>query len=405
MDLRELLRRARGAKEENRQKIIRAVMCRAGNQSDLVLRSGMSAATVSEAVRELSKAGIVHAERQGRDTFVRLAPTEGVAVGVELGYQKTVIVSRLAHQERHESMLRVLPVGAAQKEEGWLRDVANAVQELVAEFGDRNGLATIGVAVPRMVSPKTQRFAPPELPPWEKSRPPHKALEEQLAELRSTAAGSRSQPKPVPTPRIDNDANLGALAESVYVHSSRETLLYVKASTGVGAGICVSGRLFRGASGVAGEIGHLMVDPDGRFCLCGGRGCLETLIGADRLLDRAQTVIGSRRIGYRTLADLIDKAHADNALALRILKEAGTQLGFAIGNVCNIVNPNVVVIGGSLSAAGAHLLAPCREAIEATAMRAAYHPETGFTLELSTVEHSSAQGALLLGLQGTTFTN
>lgn len=403
MDLRELLRKPRGAKQENRQKIIRAVMCRAGNQSDLVLRSGMSAATVSDAVRELSRSGIVHAERHGRDTFVRLAPAEGVAVGVEIGYQRTVIVGRLAHQERHECALRVLPVGAAHKEEAWLRDVADAVQKLVAEFGDRDGLATIGVAVPRMISPKTQKFAPPELPPWEKARPPHEALAEQLADLQSTTTANRFPAKPLPEPLIDNDANLGALAESVYVHSSRETLLYVKASTGVGAGICVSGRLFRGASGVAGEIGHLMVDPNGRFCLCGGRGCLETLIGADWLLDRARTVLGSRTIGFRTLTELIDKAHADNALALRVLKEAGTQLGYAIGNVCNIINPNVVVIGGSLATAGKHLLDPCREAIEATAMTAAYHTDAGFALETSTVEHSSAQGALLLGLQGTTY--
>lgn len=401
MLLRELLRETRGAKQENRQKIVRAVLSRAGNQTDLVLRSGMSSATVSEAVRELERNGVVRTERQGRDTFVRFAPVDGVAVGVELGYQRTVIVGRLAHHERHESVIRLLQVGASTGEPHWVRAVAEAVQELVTEFGAPHTLATLGLAVPRMISPRTGRFAPPTLPPWDKSSRPDVSLAEELADLRAVA-GDGAQP-PLPKPVLDNDANLGALAESVYAHSGREILLYVKASTGVGAGICVGGRLFRGASGVAGELGHVMVDPNGRFCLCGGRGCLETLIGADRLIDRARAVLGNRVNVYRNLDDMIGKAQAGDALARRMLKEAGTQLGYAIGNVCNVINPNVVVVGGSLATAGKLLLGPCQDAIESTAMTAAYHADAKFVLEASTVEHASAQGALLLGLEGTTY--
>ncbi|WP_083981483.1 ROK family transcriptional regulator [Actinomadura chibensis] len=400
MLLRELLRGTKGAKQENRQKIVRAVLSRAGNQSDLVRRSGMSSATVSEAVRELERNGIVQTERQGRDTFVRLAPVDGVAVGVELGYQKTVIVGRLAHHERHESVSRTLQVGASSGEPHWVRAVAVAVQELVSEFGEPHALATLGLAVPRMISPRTGRFAPPTLPPWEEGSAPDVSLAEELADLRAAAGGRDRQP--LPRPLIDNDANLGALAESVYAHSGREILLYVKASTGVGAGLCVGGRLFRGASGVAGEIGHVMVDPNGRFCLCGGRGCLETLIGADRLVDRARLVLGERITAYRSLTDMIEKARVGDALARRMLREAGTQLGYAIGNVCNIINPNVVVVGGSLAQAGSLVLGPCRDAIETTAMAAAFDADR-FVVEASTVEHASAQGALLLGLEGTTY--
>ncbi|TYK51205.1 ROK family transcriptional regulator [Actinomadura decatromicini] len=399
--LRELLSVTRGAKQENRQKIVRAVLSRAGNQTDLVRRSGMSSATVSEAVRELERNGIVRTEKQGRDTLVRLAPVEGVAVGVELGYQKTVIVGRLAHQERHECVSRTLQVGASSGETHWVRAVAVAVQELVSEFGEPHDLATLGLAVPRMISPRTGRFAPPTLPPWEKGSVPDVALAEELADLRAATGGGERAP--LPRPLLDNDANLGALAESIYAHSGREILLYVKASTGVGAGLCVGGRLFRGANGVAGEIGHVMVDPNGRFCLCGGRGCLETLIGADRLVDRARLVLGDKITAYRGLTDMIEKARTGDALAGRMLREAGTQLGYAIGNACNIINPNVVVVGGSLAQAGSLVLGPCRDAIEATAMTAAYEADTGFVVEASTVEHASAQGALLLGLEGTTY--
>jgi predicted NBD/HSP70 family sugar kinase len=146
-----------------------------------------------------------------------------------------------------------------------------------------------------------------------------------------------------------------------------------------------------------------MVDPNGRFCLCGGRGCLETLIGADRLVDRARLVLGDKITAYRGLTDMIEKARTGDALAGRMLREAGTQLGYAIGNVCNIINPNVVVVGGSLAQAGPLVLGPCRDAIEATAMTAAYAADTGFVVEASTVENASAQGALLLGLEGTTY--
>ena len=95
---------------------------------------------------------------------------------------------------------------------------------------------------------------------------------------------------------LDNDANAAAYAESIYGFDDAETLIGIKASTGIGAGIIIAGKIHRGARGTSGEIGHMVVDRDGQFCSCGGRGCLETLIGADALVEQARTVLGHRKL-------------------------------------------------------------------------------------------------------------
>lgn len=399
MDLRELLRKQDGAKRENRQKILRAVMSRAGNQTELVRRSGLSSATVSEAVRELQDSGLVQIEQSGRDKLVSLVPVTGAAIGVELGYQETVIVGRLAHQDRSQRVTLPVPYGSAAGEQNWLAETVRGIQHVVGLIGeDAHGIATIGLGVPRMVTPKRGDFAPPRLPPWENAGNPAEVLATHLAAKGAPPAASQW---PAPLVLMDNDANLGALAESTHAHPDKETLLYVKASTGVGGGICVGGKLFRGANGVAGEIGHVMIDRDGRFCQCGGRGCLETLIGSDVLVRNARTILGGRTSAYQKLDQVIERAQNKSAVCIRVLREAGALLGQTIGNVCNILDPDIVVFGGNLAKAGKLVFEPCREAINTTALAAVY--ESGFELVPSTIEHASAEGALLLGIEGTVY--
>lgn len=152
--------------------------------------------------------------------------------------------------------------------------------------------------------------------------------------------------------RADNDASLGALAENVYLHPETETLLYVKWSSGVGSGIVISGNIFRGASGAAGELGHMRVRNQGAYCLYGGRGCVETLVGADTLLANATAVLGNQKQNPpANLEQLIDKADAGDPLCVRVIQDAARELGRAIGMVCNVLNPNVVVLGGTLAQA------------------------------------------------------
>jgi predicted NBD/HSP70 family sugar kinase len=394
-DLRELLRVPEGAKAENRLKILRAIMATSSNQTDLVRRSGLSSATVSGVVNELEKDGIVRSMRRPPNVIVTMEPTTGVAVGVELGFQHTAIVARQVHQPAAEARSKTLAFGGNSGIRLWLEAVVNEICNLTFEVGSGpEELATIGLGVPRVVDPRTQQLTPPLLPPWEGIADPAGHITRRLHDI------SRGQGYDLPQGlrvTIDNDANLGALAESTYAYARKETLVYVKASTGVGAGIVIGGRVFRGRRGVAGEIGHIAVEREGRFCPCGGRGCLETLIGSNRLLEQVAIL----EPPPKTLDELAERARQGNAMCRRVLQDAATRLGRAIGDLCNLLNPDVVVLGGAMGRAASIVLEPCRAGIRESAVAAAYEDE--FELVASSMEQTTAHGAWLLGIQGTLY--
>ena len=389
--LSELLRQPQRAKEENRLRLLSVIMAKSGNQTYLSRRSGLSQAAVSEAVKELQDAGVVRRREEGRGV-VEMAPTTGAAVGIELGYQHTAVVARRVDQSYDQASTKVYQVGAARGPGIWLDEVAEGVRAMVAEAtGDSNDIATVGMGIPRMVIPRTGELTLPHLPPWDSAQNPATLLRERLR--RGNWA---------PDVKLDNDATLAALAESTYSFPEVETLVSVKVSTGVGAGIVIGGKLYRGDQGVAGEVGHTVVDPEGRFCSCGGRGCLETLIGADALLEQARTVLGSRSKSPPSLQMLVSLANQNDLVCQRVLRDAAERLGFALGNLCNILNPQVIIIGGAFGRVGAAemIIEPCRNALRQSAMKAAVQ---GLQVVTSQVDHAAAHGALVLGLQGTTF--
>lgn len=390
--LRELLSEPSGTKEESRLNLLRAIMAQPGNQAYLSRRSGMSAAAVSDAVKDLAGSDAVVAQKGRYGTIVSMAPTSGAAVGIELGYQHTAIVARRVDQLYNEAVVRVCPVGAALGAAGWLSHVVENIGAVVTELGERD-IVTLGLGIPRMVDPRYGTLTPPLLPPWENGEHPGKLLQDRL----------RRQ-HPDLEVRLDNDASLAALAESTYKFPEADTLVNVKVSTGVGIGIVIGGRVIRGRRGIAGELGHTVVQPGGKFCSCGGRGCLETLIGADALVDQAKIVLGHiEQTRPKTLAELVAEANQGNAVCRRVLEDAAGLLGQALGNLCNVLNPQVVVIGGAFGRPEAsHLvLGPCQNGLEQFAMRAAY--EADFQIVASQLEHAAAHGALVLGLTGTVY--
>jgi predicted NBD/HSP70 family sugar kinase len=168
---------------------------------------------------------------------------------------------------------------------------------------------------------------------------------------------------------IDNDANLGALAEQWWgAGRALDDFTYIKVATGVGAGYVIRGQIYPGATRVAGEIGHIAMDPAGKPCVCGNRGCLATLVGTPALVERAAELFAeypdSVLAGTEpTLGAIIDAALAEDPLALRVVEEAANRLGVAVAGVLNLMNPAAVVIGGGIARLGERLLAPLREAM------------------------------------------
>jgi predicted NBD/HSP70 family sugar kinase len=155
--------------------------------------------------------------------------------------------------------------------------------------------------------------------------------------------------------RVENDANLGALAELVFgAGRGLQDFVYIKVSSGIGAGFVIGGRLHRGVGGTAGEIGHTQFREGGDVCRCGNRGCLETTAAAGAITSAVSAGRGERV----TVARVIELNDAGDALAQRVLADAGREIGVAVANLCNLFNPERVIVGGELSAAGEVLLAP-----------------------------------------------
>jgi predicted NBD/HSP70 family sugar kinase len=160
----------------------------------------------------------------------------------------------------------------------------------------------------------------------------------------------------------DNEANLAALAE-LWEGTARglSDVLYVSGEIGVGGGIIVGGELFRGAQGFGGEFGHMTLDPGGRPCGCGSRGCLETVAGLEALLEMAgmdpssaATTAGSGE----PVAALAGRARAGDETALAALREGGRWLGIAIASAANLLNFQAVVLGGFFGQLSTWLAAP-----------------------------------------------
>jgi glucokinase len=171
----------------------------------------------------------------------------------------------------------------------------------------------------------------------------------------------------VPT-SVDNDANVAALGEHRFgAGQGYDSLLYITVSTGVGGGWILNGKPWRGAVGMAGEIGHMVVQPTGLICLCGKRGCVERLASGPYMAQNAREILANPQQSQsgeilRNLVNdnlnlltgqLISEAAAkgDN-LAQAILHQSAWALGVAIGNIANLINPQLFILGGSVTKAG-----------------------------------------------------
>ena len=154
---------------------------------------------------------------------------------------------------------------------------------------------------------------------------------------------------------LESDSNSACMAEHRFgVGQKSRRFLCVTAGTGLGVGMAVDGEPLRFAYGCLGDIGHVIVEPNGPVCYCGGRGCAEILVSAPALAQRFAQKAGSA--SKVSLRDVIEAANAGNPTALSILKEAGEHLGIAIASMANTLFPDHIAVAGGLSAAGDSVL-------------------------------------------------
>ncbi|HYP47158.1 MAG TPA: ROK family transcriptional regulator [Thermoleophilaceae bacterium] len=367
-------------RELNRLRIV-DILRVSGNASraDLTRRTGLSRSTVSTLVSDLQRRGLVveregEAPREGQAgrpaALLALDPSAGAAVGVDLDHDQVgVAVSDLSRRVLAEAWA---PWDVDQDASGALDLAAERVDSVLTEAGvERNRVLGAGMALAGPVDQRRGTLHPSRvLPGWD--------------HVDAAAELERRLSLPV---YVDNDANLGALAE-VTLGAGRNARFaaYVSISSGIGAGIVVDGRPYRGHRGTAGEVGHIVVDPQGPMCRCGNRGCLETLASGPALV----RLMGSSRDEDLPLGEMIALARAGDAGCRRVIADAGRAVGRVVAGLVNLFSPQMVVIGGDLSEAGELLLSPLREAVERDALPAAAE-------ELEIVGGELGQRANLLG--------
>jgi predicted NBD/HSP70 family sugar kinase len=320
-------------------------------QAELARASELSPATVSSIVRDLRDEGLLEdGQAAGRGTALEMSRSAGVAVGIDFGHSHVrVAVADLAHTILAEDE-RDLDVDH-RADEG-IALAGRMVRGLLDQVGmDADRVTGIGMGLPGPLRHDGGEVGDSAiLPGWIGSRP---------AQLIEAELGM-----PV---RVENDANLGALAEIVWgAGRDHADVVYLKVATGVGAGLVLNGRLYHGSAGTAGEIGHLTIDERGPVCRCGNRGCLETYAGADAVLE----ALSHREDEALTIRDVIERARSDDLGCQRALGDAGRTLGVAVAGVCNLLAPELVIVGGELALAGDVLLEPIREVVGRSAIAA-----------------------------------
>jgi predicted NBD/HSP70 family sugar kinase len=339
-------------RELNRRRVLAALRDRhATNRGELCRVTGLARTTVTSLVAELLGDGIVvegPAEpgtgRAGRPAAaLTLAPQPQLVVGIDFGHSHcTVGIADSAARVVAECST---PMDVDASADRALAHAAATVHRLVEGLGARRTLvAGAALGLPAPVDLRTGAVGSGNiLPGWVDRRP---AAE--LAELLGLPVA------------VDNDANLGALAEATYgAARGMSDVVYVKVSTGIGAGLVLGGEVFRGSTGLAGEIGHVPVDPDGAVCRCGNRGCLETVVSVTHVLRLLQPA-------HREpldVARVVELVEAGDVGAARVLRDAGATIGRVLADLCNGLNPEALVLGGELSQVGEALLGGVRESI------------------------------------------
>lgn len=258
---------------------------------------------------------------------------------------------------------KVKPTRAEEGPKAVLKNVADGIRELLAEYPDAEG---IGIGFPGSVDAQGRVSYPPNFPGWEVLTP--------VYELRPLLDTS------IPIV-VENDANVAAWAEA-RVGSGRNVphFLYVTLGTGVGGSIISDGEIWRGATGGAGEIGHVTVDVNGPICNCGARGCIEAFIGSRYMTSYVRQKMrrypesllhGMVSDGKDLTPQLINEAaEGGDVFAQNFLSELGRLLGAALAGVMNICDLHLCVVGGGISKAETFLLGQARRTLRARVLQA-----------------------------------
>ena len=366
---------------------------------ELAQQLELTRAAVTSIVDDLIQTGLVHETRSrsaasGRPPILlEINAGRGTVAGVDFGATHlTILIANFAAQVIVE---KEIPLEIADGPQACLDQAHHLLDSLLAGAGlSLSDLAAIGVGVPGPILTEAGVvFAPPIMPGWD------------LFPIRETLEKRWGCPV-----TLSNDAELGALGEWAYgADRGVNHLAYIKIGTGVGAGLLIDGQIYRGATGSAGEIGHITIEEEGPLCNCGNRGCLETLTGGHAIARIAQEIVrGATPTSLKEIhpvksisaIHVTEAARQGDRAAQQILVTAGNHLGIAIAGLVNLFNPSVVIVGGGVAQVGDLFLEPVRKAVEKRSLPAAARAVRIKTAMLG--RRSSGMGAIVEAVSSAT---
>ncbi len=341
-------------RQRSRQQLLEVIRRENGlTRADLSLITGLSRSAVAEAVQDLLNEGLIAEDvlaaggkgaGRGRPSALLVATGgSGHVVGIDFDHNRVAVaVATTDGQIRaEESAVVNVDTEAASA----LDVAAGMVHRLLGQTGlTLPEIRAVAAGVPAPLDTKSSRIHPASVLSGWVGLDPARELSDRLG-------------RPV---IIANDADLGAAGEMRFgAAKGARDLLYVKASDGIGAGLVLAGSTYHGASGAAGEIGHTRLGDQGAWCRCGNRGCLETVVSSTLV----RQVMQEHGIGRATdpMFPLADAAM--HPVAGRFIAEAGRTLGRVLADLCNCLNPGLIVLGGELGTAGEPLAEGVRESI------------------------------------------
>ena len=323
-------------------------------QAEIARSTGLSRATVNHIVQSLRDSGVIEYQwKTRREALVTLASNRGsIATIVVREWSLHAILFDFTARIRTDLTSADLPGHASeQTSPAMVLELAN---RLIAQSDERaSPLVGIAIAIEGPIEKQTGAIAPwawQRLPNWK-----HVNVAQYFR-------------KHLRVPTIaDNDANLAALAEWTWgVGRGCDDFLHITCSEGVGGGFIINGKIYRGGNGLAGEIGHMVIEKAGDLCFCGSRGCL-TSFATERAILKILQESGK---SVDSLDEVIENARHGDAACQRVLSEAGVHLGKALATVVRVMGPSVIAIGGTLGQAGDIVLAGLRSSAEVVNLKA-----------------------------------
>jgi glucokinase-like ROK family protein len=334
-------------------------------KGDLVFYTDHSRTKITSSIKSLLNKKLIIENQDSEYTGGRRSRTYsingglGFVAGVDIGATSIDLAvadfsHRILARSNEEALVRKGPIKI-------LGRVCSLLEKILRENGlDKDNLRGIGIGVPGPVDfSKGTLISPPLMPGWD-----------QYPVIQTV-----QQWFPSANVVVDNDVNVMALGE---IHQGAgkgvPNLIFVKIGTGIGAGIISDGKIYRGASGCAGDIGHISISKTGPLCPCGNKGCLEALAGGPAIAERALSAAqaGNSPILLRyyeqngeklTAEDVGNAAREGDALSIEIIRESGQMVGDVLASLVNFYNPNMIVIGGGVINLGNLLLSSIRQAV------------------------------------------